>query len=70
MIISDLLDGVAIKIMVLKYNISRSQTIKSTQFGLIYIDSICCKNTNDYNNIIGDKSQQNKIIWSNPLYLK
>ena len=54
---------------IFKNNFSRYITINSTKFGLIFIDTTSCKNIDDYNNIIGDKSKQNKIIWSNPLYL-
>jgi hypothetical protein len=49
---------------------TRFPYIKSTKFGLIYIDSIKCRNSSDYDQIMGDKSKQDKIIWSNALYLK
>jgi len=53
----------------IKYYHSRYQFIKTTRFGLIYIDSLQCRSITDYENIIGDKSRQDKIIWSNPIYL-
>ena len=54
---------------IIKYYHTRYQFVNITRFGLIFIDSSQCKTINDYNNIIGDKSKQNRIIWSNPLYL-
>ena len=58
-----------LKASVIKYDFTRYQPIKTTKFGLIFIDSISCKKTRDYDNIIGDKSKQDKIIWSNRIYL-
>ena len=58
-----------LKAAVIKYDFTRYQPIKTTKFGLIFIDSAICTNIRDYDNIIGDKSKQDKIIWSNPIYL-
>jgi len=52
-----------------KSNSSRYQSVEASKFGFVFIDSIRCAKIDDYNNIIGDKSNQDKIIWSNPLYL-
>ena len=58
-----------LKSSVIKLNFTRYQTIEATKLGFVYIDFIYCKNLDDYFNIIGDKSKQNKIIWSNPVNL-
>jgi len=42
----------------------------TTRFGLNYIDSIKCKNYNEYNETMSDLSKWDRIIWSNPLYLQ
>jgi hypothetical protein len=45
--------------------------VKIAKFGLIYLDTVECKNGLAYDSIISDKSNYyNKIIWSNPLYLR
>ena len=54
---------------IIKYYHTRYHYIKTTNFGIIFIDSIRCKSIQDYENIIGDKSKQDKIVWSNPLIL-
>jgi hypothetical protein len=48
---------------------SSQYTTTETRFGFILIDTIACKTLEDYLTIIGDKSKQNRIIWSNPLHL-
>jgi hypothetical protein len=45
------------------------QPVKTTKFGLIYIDSAKYKHGQDFNEIIMDKSKYDHIIWSDPLYL-
>lgn len=62
-------DSLTYKTSFSKHNFSRYQTTETSKFGLIFIDSTKCADINDYLNIIGDKSKQNKTIWSNPLYL-
>jgi hypothetical protein len=62
-------DSFTYKTSVAKFNSTPYQTIKTTRFGLIYIDTLKCKYPGDYRDIIGDKSQWANIIWSNPLYL-
>ena len=47
-----------------------NQTIATTIFGLIYIDSSNCQSYRQFRDIIGDKSKWDRIIWSNPLYLR
>ena len=54
---------------VIKLDYTQYQSIDVTKLGFIYIDTIVCKNSDDYDNIIGDKSKQTNIIWSNPVYL-
>ena len=54
---------------VIKLDFTQNQSIGGTKLGFIFIDTIVCKNSDDYDNIIGDRSKQNKTIWSNPLYL-
>lgn len=43
--------------------------IKTTKFGLIYIDTIKCPEFSDYDQFIDVKSKYDKIIWSNSLNL-
>lgn len=62
-------DNYSYKTSVVKLDFTHYQRIKTTRFGLIYIDTIKCKDPNDFRDIIGDKSKQANIIWSNPLYL-
>jgi len=45
------------------------QLLNNTRFGFIYIDTNKCKNDDGYMEIMWDKSKQDNIIWSNPLYL-
>jgi hypothetical protein len=47
-----------------------NQTVVTTIFGLIYIDSSYCQTYRQFRDIIGDKSKWDRIIWSNPLYLR
>jgi len=42
--------------------------VQTTKIGLIFVDS-SCKNIQDYDNWISDKSRWN-IVWSNPLNLE
>ena len=62
-------DSFTYKASVAKFDSTPYQTIKTTRFGLIFIDTIKCKYPGDYDDIIGDKSNWTNIIWSNPLYL-
>ena len=57
------------KTSLIKINQTKHQFIQTTKFGLIWIDSTQCKTTNDYGNIMGDKSKQDRMLWSNSLYL-
>ena len=63
-------DSLVFKSTFVKYKGTMGQTIETTKFGFIYIDSTRCKNIKEYFDIMNDKSKQDKIIWSNPLYLK
>jgi len=53
----------------IKKDHTRGQLIQPTKFGLIYIDSTKCRTDFDFENIIGDKSKHDIILWSNPLFL-
>ena len=59
-----------LKSSILKYEMTRYQTINTTKFGLIYIDTLNSKNPLYFDEIMGDKSRHDKIIWSNAIYLK
>jgi hypothetical protein len=63
-------DSLVYKASVERGQESKYRQVEATKFGFIYIDTIRCKNISDYQHIIGDKSKQDKIIWSNPLYLR
>jgi hypothetical protein len=63
-------DSLIYKTSVRKIDMTLGQIIKTTKFGFIYIDSAQCNEKNDYDIIIRDRSKQDKIIWSNPLFLK
>jgi hypothetical protein len=54
---------------IIKQNHTRYQQVETTRFGLIYIDKAHCENPFDFDDIIGDKSKHDVIIWSNSLYL-
>ena len=43
--------------------------IKATKIGFLYIDTIRCKTYRDFMPFMCDRSLQNKVFWSNPLYL-
>lgn len=62
-------DSIVGRISLIKYEHTMYQTVKTTKFGFILIDSTMYQDEDDYSNIIGDKSKHDKIIWSNPLYL-
>lgn len=62
-------DRIELKATLIKYDFTMYQSIKTTKFGFIFIDTTNCKEPGDFDNIIGDKSKQDKIIWSNPLFL-
>jgi len=61
-------DSLLFKVSILKIDFTRYQTIKTTKFGFILIDSTKCSNDHEFRDCIGDKSKH-KIFWSNPLYL-
>jgi hypothetical protein len=63
-------DSLVLKASIFTCTSTRYQLIKTTKFGLIYIDESSCNRISDYESIMGDKSKWAKIIWSNPLYLK
>jgi hypothetical protein len=54
---------------IIKIENTRYQSVESTRFGLIYIDSMSCKSPSFFDEIIGDKSKHDTIIWSNALSL-
>jgi hypothetical protein len=54
---------------IIKIEGTRYPNVMATKFGLIFIDTLRCRNFFDYNSIIGDKSKFDTIIWSNALYL-
>ena len=63
-------DSLVYKASIVKHDFTMYQTIQTTKFGFIFIDSVRCHGfDNTFDDIIGDKSQQDKIYWSNPLYL-
>ncbi|HET7733783.1 MAG TPA: hypothetical protein VFK73_08080 [Paludibacter sp.] len=62
-------DSITYKTTLIKRNGTLGQSVKSTRFGFIFIDSTKCSSDNQYGEIIRDKSKQDRIIWSNPLYL-
>ena len=63
-------DSLVYKVTIAKQDYTMYQTIQTTKFGFIYIDSLRCNGfDNSFDRIIGDKSQHDKIFWSNPLYL-
>lgn len=43
--------------------------IKTTRFGFLYIDTIKCKDYHDFKSFILDRSKQENVFWSNPVYL-
>jgi len=49
--------------------IGSNPLIKTTRFGFLYIDTIECKDYRDFNSFILDRSKQENVYWSNPLYL-
>ena len=63
-------DSLVLRTSINKYESSRYRTIETSKFGLIYVDTIACKNIHDFESIIGDKSKHDKVIWSNPLHLQ
>jgi hypothetical protein len=44
-------------------------TVKDTKVGFLFIDSTKCKNEDDYEKYMGDKSIWDKLIWSNSITL-
>jgi hypothetical protein len=46
---------------------TKFKNFDTTRFGLIFIDTVKCKSENDFLNILGDRSNHDNIIWSNPL---
>jgi hypothetical protein len=49
--------------------IGKLSNVRTTKIGLIYIDKEHCKDLLEYDDIMGDKSRWNTIIWSNSLDL-
>jgi len=62
-------DSLTYNCIIRKFKNIQSNYPKTTRFGLIYIDSLNCSSSEEYHEIMCDKSKQEKIIWSNPLYL-
>ncbi len=62
-------DSLVYKTTVIRYDESRFRNVESTRFGFIFIDSAWCKSHEDFENILGDRSNQSIIFWSNPLFL-
>jgi len=62
-------EQLTLRARVLKNDFTRYQYIETTRFGIIFIDASLHKYLDDYENIIGDKSKHEKIIWSNSLDL-
>ena len=62
-------DSIVLKTTVIKYEMTRYQNIVTTKFGLVFIDTSSCKSPMNFDEIIGDKSKHDKIIWSNALNL-
>jgi hypothetical protein len=62
-------DNIVFKTSCIKYNTTTNPNIKTTKFGFIFIEKNKCQEMHDFDEIIGDKSQHEIIIWSNPLYL-
>lgn len=46
---------------------SKYRNFDSIRFGLILLDTIKCKTYIDFIDVLGDRSKQDNIIWSNPL---
>jgi hypothetical protein len=55
---------------IIQENETLYRDVETTIFGLIYIDSSNCQSYSQFRDIIGDKSKWDRIIWSNPLYLR
>jgi hypothetical protein len=49
--------------------IGPNPVINSTKFGFLYIDTIKCKDYHDFKSFIHDRSKQENVFWSNPLFL-
>jgi hypothetical protein len=62
-------DSLVYKASIIKIGSTLYQTVPTTKFGFVFIDSLRNQRDEDFYNIIGDKSQHDKIFWSNPLYL-
>jgi hypothetical protein len=56
--------------VIISYDNTIGGAVKTTKFGFIYIDTDWHKKTDNYHEIIWDKSEYDKIYWSNALYLK
>jgi hypothetical protein len=63
-------DSLVLKASVCKWESTRHPFTLTTKFGFNYIDSTKCKNYDVYDEVMGDLSKWNRIIWSNPLYLR
>jgi hypothetical protein len=63
-------DSLILKASVCKWDSTPNPFTLTTKFGFKYIDSTKCKNLHAYGEIKGDMSKWDKIIWSNPLYLR
>ncbi|WP_243348500.1 hypothetical protein [Parabacteroides sp. FAFU027] len=62
-------DSICYSIKLAEQQYSTLFKITSTKVGLIYVDPNTYRTEDDYRRFMGDKSQWDRIIWSNPLYL-
>ena len=63
-------DSIVYKFAIIEREHTMYQSVKSTKFGFVFIDSSRFNGFFGYDSIIGDKSLHNKVIWSNALYIK
>jgi hypothetical protein len=63
-------DSLIFKALVTRYNGAFDPTVAETKFGFILIDTIKCKSMGELDSFLMDRSKQDIIIWSNPLYLR
>ena len=62
-------DSLIWKTKIIKFESTRYQTVRTTRFGLIFLDGTKYKRGDDFNEIMGNKFNHDRIIWSNPLFL-
>lgn len=60
-------DSIVFKGTALKQSAARFQSIDSISLGFIFIDSVYCKDMDEFLSILGDKRKEEKIIWSQPI---